>query len=481
MQQLHSTLSYSTQDLVHASKQHVAHLQGLYQLGVVTSPPLLQSLIRYEYFWLPLVAAHSEKEEPTPLIPPPDIAWLWHCHRLAPNHYESYSRSMYAGQLIEAIPPFAFQAIQDDQDFTQHAWKLGYPNDPFFLEVPEGDAANQAPTTYMIGSHDLVASTKSQSTFLWQVSGYHFQDDAFLEDAVQRYDQFLHVTDHALPLVPTFQIDLMWHTHMLLSTDRYNQDCINIRGALFHHDDSITDRTPGSALDQAFDATIQLWEDTYEVPYHVDGGMYRGEPPASYWAVDWQPACAIEQAETSLVTCGPNGATSAGTNESEPAYFYRARIFGDNNPVMSGYVFGSGSKGLGYYSLLESSPYIQDAYTILVLRLSKRIHAKQGELGRLLALHCHSLGGQLDPIHQEKYAQIAGEVLTMEKMIGHIQVAAKQRRTPPAVSAMGDLPTTDHSLQFSSPWYTNYAQAAACGGAPAGGGCGGGGAFGGWG
>ena len=43
---------------------------------------------RYVKFWLPLVS-HSIGSD-APLIPPVDIAWVWHLHRLAPRRYATY-------------------------------------------------------------------------------------------------------------------------------------------------------------------------------------------------------------------------------------------------------------------------------------------------------------------------------------------------------------------------------------------------------
>ena len=61
---------------------------------------------------------------------------------------------------------------------------------------------------------DLVSSAKAQATFLWQVSGPNFQDDAFLLQGAENYSKFLTVSQMAsdFPIVPTYQIDLMWHT-----------------------------------------------------------------------------------------------------------------------------------------------------------------------------------------------------------------------------------------------------------------------------
>ena len=45
------------------------------------------------------------------LIPPGDVAWLWHCHRLSPLRYQRHLEKQFnqQGLILEANPPFAVQ------------------------------------------------------------------------------------------------------------------------------------------------------------------------------------------------------------------------------------------------------------------------------------------------------------------------------------------------------------------------------------
>ena len=145
----------------------------------------------------------------------------------------------------------------------------------------------------MLDGFDIAASSECQANFLWQVSGPRFADDDFLEQGVENYYKFLLLKNYSsLPLVPTYQIELTWHTtHMLVNTEKYNQDCIRLHGSTFHHDDSLNDRTKGSKLDLAFQATVQLWKKAHDGhDYVVPGGMYRGEPADIYYETKvWTP------------------------------------------------------------------------------------------------------------------------------------------------------------------------------------------------
>ena len=89
-------------------------------------------------------------------------------------------------------------------------------------------------------------------------------------------------------LVPTYQIDLMWHTHILTNLTLYYEDCKAIMGSTMNHDDSFNDRTADGPLDRAFNDTKALWKETYNgEEYFAAGGMYRGEPPQEYYLPSW--------------------------------------------------------------------------------------------------------------------------------------------------------------------------------------------------
>jgi Glycine-rich domain-containing protein-like/WWE domain len=404
-------------DLVAQSKHHVAFLCGLHRHGITFHPITETALHRYSRCWLPLVAASAPATAPPPssfttlqqpppdpmptqqypppntkrLIPPPDIAWLWHCHRLAPAQYQAYCERHHGGHILDPNPPFSYQhppegtaaapQTQQDEDAscfgcdddpadnsdddtvrneeeedakisTQVAWRAMFPNVPFFLAptattatppskateagnwngatssssrairtIVDGNNTNHnhhqkhndrisstRTTTMSLDGYDIGASARVQANFLWQVSGPCFADTNFLNEGVQNYYKFLKLksncSDNYLPLVPTYQCDLMWHTHMLYSTVLYNSDCRRIRGALFHHDDSLTDRSAGGKLDLAYAATCRLWQSTYgKGDYAVPGGMYRGEPPSAYYETDvWTPGVGYDAGDRVAMT-----------------------------------------------------------------------------------------------------------------------------------------------------------------------------------
>ena len=120
------------------------------------------------------------------MIPPADIAWLWHCHRLAPATYQAYCTKRFGkGVVVEACPPFSFQwqstpRQEDDGTIivggevespksvamaTIAAWELRYPEEPFFPNPAAAAAAAAAitatPKQTTDGTPPKVSSTAS--------------------------------------------------------------------------------------------------------------------------------------------------------------------------------------------------------------------------------------------------------------------------------------------------------------------------------
>jgi hypothetical protein len=379
-------------DLLANSFKHMFFLRTLHELGVSLKRQKNESLRRYTQLWLPLVNDYPEKE----LIPPPDIAWLWHCHRLAPREYERYVKERF-GVVLEANPPFAVQANDKDDTRmtpfspTQHIWHETYPTEPFFHSCDDDtvDVTRDDESSLLLSRFDLLSSTEWQGTFLWQVSGERFDDIDFLNEAVENYYKFLRLKPKAqakrMILVPTYQIDLMWHTHILSSITLYNKDCKAIMGLTLHHDDSLNDRTEGGILDTSYQGTKQIWLEEYGVDYHVEGGMYRGEPPPAYFS----KTPAYHQLTAAVVEMG---ASSTSPNDGPIQWAPLTGLASDGQPAFiptntrhqrdlvalpmrENYVLGKSNNDVGYFHLET-----EEAQTILCDRLEGRIGKLESDL-----------------------------------------------------------------------------------------------------
>jgi Glycine-rich domain-containing protein-like len=267
-------------------------------------------------------------------------------------------------------------------------WNTHYPQEFFYLvDLQTERSSNVDAGRSLIGNFNVLESMKRQATFLWQVSDEQYADDDFLKDGALNYAKFLHLKPKAanrnIILVPTIQIDLMWHTHMLTSMECYNKDCIRIMNSMFLHDDSYTDRTEGGALDVAYVATKTLWKCTYGTDYVVPGGMYRGEPPKEYFSPKWNPskkfsASSISRQcmgkiKVSSISTGPSRwATLSGTaSDGSPAFILtseQTRHGIKKLQCLDMYVLGRIGSKTGYYHIET-----REAHTILLIRVNAHI------------------------------------------------------------------------------------------------------------
>ena len=247
-------------------------------------------------FWLPLVA-HAQSTE---LAAPLDIAWVWYVHMLCPQQYERDCLSV-----VNVLVDHKLMTRSNRQKAlhkTSKVWHSRYPAEPFEVDLksPPATVPDYSPKI----SYNLEAAAGRQSAFYYQVSLPHYRDMRFLKKALERYEYHLKLKklhpDYFL--VPCYDIDLVWHAHQAHPLT-YKNDTKALLGHVFNHDDTTTDRTPGSLLSTADQATRTLWNQ-YGLHFGVDGAMYRGEnplprppvPPGTYHGV------AAKQYEISLLS-----------------------------------------------------------------------------------------------------------------------------------------------------------------------------------
>ena len=426
-------------DLPLQAKRHIIFLRNLHKHGITINDrsDYEESFRRYSDLWLPFVHKHGYAggkegglEYAVALIPPGDIAWMWHCHRLAPYRYARFvcrkfslttrtdgtsSAAAAAGdiqeapddsssfQVLDASHPFVFQLENNDtnetlstsQDLadisrrTRELFLEMYPNESFFLKKqPSTTSINSfsepkstvpgVPKNTQLAGFDVVESCIRQATFLWQVSGPRYSTVEFLEEGASNYAKFVRLMgEKSKPqfLVPTYQIDLMWHTHMLASIAKYHKDNMQVNGCPLEHDDSLNDRSEGGKLDTNFKATRKLWDRVYGVEYKVPGGMYRGEPPSEYfrprWAEDSDKLLSVrvgvgtnpQHPMTLAHLIGQVGASSHGREEwmniDAPGAFLEAKprsnTRGLRRAKKDGYIFGRESEYMQMLGIFQLS------------------------------------------------------------------------------------------------------------------------------
>ncbi|KAF9034107.1 hypothetical protein BJ165DRAFT_1534302 [Panaeolus papilionaceus] len=125
-------------------------------------------------------------------------------------------------------------------------------------------------------SIELVNAVIRQGKFVEKIKELNWTAPSFpdksdmriLPHAVARYHAFLDLmaTHPGTMLVPTLDIDLVWHTHQLMSSN-YVDDCTKYVGRFVDHDDKVE----GIRLSTSFDQTGFLWRNRFKVPYTFCG------------------------------------------------------------------------------------------------------------------------------------------------------------------------------------------------------------------
>lgn len=265
-------------DLEDAAFNHVDILSRFDQYPCLFHGKYLEeALRRYEQFWLPLASAHRDKLLAAPL----DIEWVWDCHILSPVAYRNDCEKHFGGWVDHKL--LGRQERDEALEVSMKLWQEKYgPEEPFKQHLPMGLQVEEGEVQKFPSQlqYDIREAIGRQATFYYNVSLSHYRDRRYLRRCLFRYKQFLYlerVKTKAF-LVPCYDIDLLWHTHQLFPTI-YWKDTERILGKVLNHDDSTTDRSPGSKLNISYSNTCKFWTETFGEHYHTPGAMYRGPSP----------------------------------------------------------------------------------------------------------------------------------------------------------------------------------------------------------
>ncbi|KAB5524427.1 hypothetical protein DKX38_022176 [Salix brachista] len=317
-----------TVDLLAAAKQHLQFLAAvdknrwLYDGGFES-----EYFLGYNACWLPLLAKHAESPiSEGPLVVPLDCEWIWHCHRLNPLRYKSDCVELYGKILDYSDVVSSVKGVCKKQ--TEEIWNRFYPDERYDFDLAFSEAVNEKISTLeKCTNYDLVSAVKRQSPFFYQgcmtsqklhimtvtdgafhelseVSRPHMNSDIFLQEAIARYKGFLHIIKRNWEksincfCVPTYDIDLIWHTHQLHPVS-YCKDVSQALGRVLTHDDMDSDRSKGRKLDVGFSGTTRHWEETFGRRYWKAGAMYRGSDPSPLTTIPFQSNILSKELEKS--------------------------------------------------------------------------------------------------------------------------------------------------------------------------------------
>eukprot|EP00746_Dinoflagellata_sp_MGD_P131588 gnl/MRDRNA2_/MRDRNA2_65360_c0_seq1.p1 gnl/MRDRNA2_/MRDRNA2_65360_c0~~gnl/MRDRNA2_/MRDRNA2_65360_c0_seq1.p1 ORF type:complete len:447 (+),score=83.02 gnl/MRDRNA2_/MRDRNA2_65360_c0_seq1:99-1439(+) len=295
-------------DLVTNAKLHLSFLKKVHEWSrgelYTTSPTLSCAVWRYKTKWLPLLKEISRNNTSSltmVVVPPVDVAWIWHVHRLSSAAYAKFAKNN--GLDTDAFDG-AFQSQSSPEsaknaEMTRTKWQQVHgEGSPFFIEISNlpdecPDVSYLETTTGIPAASFFVGATERQGKFLWNYLAPNYEDEAFLRQSQARYVRFvsLYGQNPTESLVPSVPVDLMWHTHILSSHLKYAEDVQKLSGSkvrMLAHNDNVAE----GKLKGGFQRTLDLWANAYGSSKHRQfligdskhGGMSRGTPPKEYWS-----------------------------------------------------------------------------------------------------------------------------------------------------------------------------------------------------
>lgn len=81
----------------------------------------------------------------------------------------------------------------------------------------------------------------------------------------RRYKNFLKLIGAGMRVVPTLQLDSMWHEHILF-TQQYTDDCLRCFGRYIHHNPTVPKEGSGG-LDDTFQKTCRAYKKMFGEKY----------------------------------------------------------------------------------------------------------------------------------------------------------------------------------------------------------------------
>jgi hypothetical protein len=144
-------------------------------------------------------------------------------------------------------------------------------------------------------STNLVSASIRQRSFAEKMANDWFlglDSPSKLEKATARYRQFMFVDidmDAENGIVPTTDIDLIWHTHQLFPVE-YRSWCLENLNKYVNHDDTVAESDLAVGLKQTIDVWQEKFGETYEVDYYRATPPELMSPPAASYC-EYGPSC----------------------------------------------------------------------------------------------------------------------------------------------------------------------------------------------
>jgi len=181
---------------------------------------------------------------------PWQIEWIWHVHRLHPLVYEKDCKQLPDGKLVDKM---VYNMIKNRN--KKHDSKIVFKSIKSRLSfIPSIDLVQA-----VVRQRDFLEKFKQHRLYSWN---FKQVNRSYFEDLAENYVLFMRLARKKEMIVPTFDIDLIWHSHMRYPS-HYQKCSIALCGFILDHDDSIEHDT----LSDNYQKTADRWKTTYNTDY----------------------------------------------------------------------------------------------------------------------------------------------------------------------------------------------------------------------
>ncbi|CAF1472414.1 unnamed protein product, partial [Rotaria sordida] len=179
---------------------------------------------------------------------PWQIDWIWHVHRLHPIAYDNdCTKQLPNGILVDK----KYRRLRIKQRRKHRSVNLFESKRNSSTFVPSIDLAKA-----VVRQCDFLEKFKQHKLFSMDLRQLNRK---LFEQMVQNYISFLKLAKKGELIVPTFDIDLIWHTHMRFPIS-YQNTSKALCGFLLDHNDSLEK----DILVDAYQKTAEQWKMTYK-------------------------------------------------------------------------------------------------------------------------------------------------------------------------------------------------------------------------
>jgi hypothetical protein len=182
---------------------------------------------------------------------PWQIEWIWHVHRLHPLHYLNDCYKQISGGVVDKQ---AHTLLEKHKKTNKSMMIFSSNNMSDSLFYPSIDL-----TSAIIRQNDFLE--KFQKHFLFSYDLQQF-DEFIFQHLIRDYVSFVKLSRKYQLIVPTFDIDLIWHTHMRYPSDYYKFSTA-ICGFILNHDDCIEQYL----IIDVYQTTADRWKQSYQSEY----------------------------------------------------------------------------------------------------------------------------------------------------------------------------------------------------------------------